>query len=151
VSDNDDFDAPLVDAVMLLADSAQVADGKLYVLGAGIQVVGPQPQPAALGLLIHVPWDRANTTHDWKIELLDEDGLPVLHNDMPVIVAGQFEAGRPAGWPAGTPLLVPLAINFSALPVQPGRRYTWRLAVNDTTEPSWRVSFSVSPPPQVST
>jgi hypothetical protein len=151
VSTTDDFDAPLVDVVMMLADAAQVADGKLYVLGAGVQVLGPQPQPAALGLLIYVPWDRANIAHEWKIELLDEDGIPVLHNDMPVIVAGQFEAGRPPGWPSGTPLLVPLAINFSALPVQPTKRYTWRLAVNDQTEPGWRVSFSVSPPPQVST
>ena len=86
MSDRTEFDGPLVDAVMMLADAAQVADGKLYVLGAGIQVLGPQPQPAALGLLIHVPWDRANISHDWKIELLDEDGIPVLHNDMPVIV-----------------------------------------------------------------
>jgi hypothetical protein len=144
-----EFDSPLVDVVMLLADSAQVADGKLYVLGGGVQVLGPQPQPVALGLLIYVPWDRANIAHDWKLELLDQDGIPVLHNEMPVIVAGQFEAGRPAGWPPGRPLLVPLAINFSALPVIAGYSYTWRFVVDDSTEPGWRVSFSVNPPPQV--
>jgi hypothetical protein len=151
VTNADDFDSPLVDVVMLLADSAQVADGKLYVLGGGVQVLGPQPQPVALGLLIYVPWDRANIAHDWKLELLDEDGIPVLHNDLPVIVAGQFEAGRPAGWPPGRPLLVPLAINFSALPVEAGRSYTWRFVVDDSTEPNWRVSFSINPPPQVDT
>jgi hypothetical protein len=146
---DDEFDTAPVQVVMLLADAAQVADGKLYLLGGGVQMIGPQPQPVALGLLIHVPWDRSNVKHDWKLELLDEDGVPVLHNEVPVVVAGQFEAGRPAGWPPGTPLLVPLAINFSALPVQPGRRYSWRLAVDDTTEPDWQVSFSVKPPPTV--
>jgi hypothetical protein len=143
---NEDFETPTVDVVMLLADSAQVADGKLYLLGGGLQLIGPQPQPVGLGLLIYVPCDRANIKHEWKLELLDEDGVPVLHNDMPVIVAGQFEAGRPPGWQPGTPMLVPLAINFSALPVQPGRRYSWRLAVDDTSEPNWQVSFSVNPP-----
>lgn len=146
---DDDFESPLVDVVMLLADSAQVADGKLYVLGGGVQVLGPQPQPVALGLLIYVPWDRANLAHDWKLELLDEDGIPVMHNEVPVIVAGQFEAGRPAGWPPGRPLLVPLAINFSALPVEAGRSYTWRFVVDDSTEPGWRVSFSINPAPTV--
>lgn len=142
----DEFDGPDFEVVMLLADSAQVADGKLYVLGGGLQAIGPHPQPVGIGLLIYVPWDRSNMKHDWKIELLDEDGIPVLHNDLPVIVAGQFEAGRPPGSQPGTPLLVPLAINFSALPVKPGQRFSWRLAINDTTEPNWQVSFRVQPP-----
>ena len=148
MSTDDDFDSPLVDVVMLLADSAQVADGKLYVLGGGVQVLGPQPQPVALGLLIYVPWDRANIAHDWKLELLDEDGIPVLHNEMPVIVAGQFEAGRPVGWPPGRPLLVPLAINFRRYRSNPAtatRGVSW-----STTEPNpAQVSFSINPPPQI--
>ena len=54
----------LVDVTLLLADAAQVVDGKLYVLGGGLQLLGPRPQPVSIGLLIHVPWDRANTRHD---------------------------------------------------------------------------------------
>lgn len=145
MSIDDDLDGPLLDVVMLLADSAQVADGKLFLLGGGLQVIGPRPQAVALALVIHVPWDRANMSHGWKLELLSEDGVPVLHQDVPVVVQGNFEAGRPAGWTPGTPLLVPLAINFSALPVQPGHRYTWRLAVNENSEPRWQVSFAVRP------
>lgn len=137
------FERPLVDVTLLLADAAQVADGKLYVLGGGLQVIGPQPQPLAVALLIKVPWDRANISHDWQLELLDEDGMPVMHNEMPFLIGGQFEAGRPPGWPAGTPLPVPLGINFHALPVQPGRRYTWRLAIDGTSEPTWQASFGV--------
>lgn len=133
----------IAQVTMLLADSAQVADGKLFVLGGGLAHVGPQPQPIALALLIEVPWDRANIQHDWKLELLDEDGAPVLHDDLPVLVGGTFEAGRPAGQTPGSALGVPLAINFSALPVKANRSYLWRLAINDSSEPDWQRRFSV--------
>ncbi len=142
-----DYDSPLVEVTMLLADAAQVSDSKVFVLGGGLVQVGPNPQPMAVAVLIDVPWDRANLQHDWKLELLDEDGMPVLLSDRPVLVGGNFEAGRPAGWPPGAPLRVPLAINFSALPLQPGTSYQWRLAVNDTSEPGWHVSFRVRPRP----
>lgn len=141
----DEFDQPLARVTIFLADSAQVADGKLYILGGGISQLGPQPQPAALALLIEVPWDRADVVHDWKLELLDEDGMPVMAGDMPVLVGGQFEAGRPPGAPPGAPLGVPLAINFSALPVEGGRSYQWRLAIDGTTEPDWHVRFLARP------
>lgn len=141
------FGAPLVGVTMLLADSAQVADGRLFILGGGLSEIGPNPQPVGIAILIDVPWDRANINHDWKVELLDEDGSPVMWDDQPVLVGGNFEAGRPAGALPGTELKVPMAINFSALPVDPGRRYEWRLAVNDTSEPGWVLRFSVRPAP----
>ena len=142
----DDDISALAQVTMLLADSAQVADGKLFVLGGGLANIGPQPQPVALALLIEVPWDRANIQHDWKLELLDEDGGPVLHDGLPVLVGGTFEAGRPAGQTPGTALGVPLAINFSALPVDPDKSYLWRLAIDDTSEPDWQRRFSVRSP-----
>jgi hypothetical protein len=144
VSSIDDFSA-LAKVTMLLADSSQVADGKLFVLGGGLTQIGPQPQPVSVALLIEVPWDRANISHDWKLELLDEDGGPVIHDDLPVLVGGTFEAGRPVGHPPGAPLGVPLAINFSLLPVEPGHAYLWRLAIDDTSESDWQVRFAVRP------
>jgi hypothetical protein len=144
VSSIDDFPA-LAKVTMLLADSSQVADGKLFVLGGGLSQIGPQPQPVSVALLIEVPWDRANISHDWKLELLDEDGGPVIHDDLPVLVGGTFEAGRPVGHPPGAPLGVPLAINFSLLPVEPGHAYLWRLAIDDTSEADWQVRFAVRP------
>ena len=128
---------------MLLADAAQVADGKLYVLGGGLTVVGPHPQPLAIALLISVPWDRANVSHRWVLELLDEDGHPVPDATRPVLVGGRFEAGRPAGLKPGTPLGVPLAINFSTLPVQAGQSYVWQLRIDDRSRPEWRAGFHV--------
>ena len=145
MSAREDFDEPFLNATLLLADSAQVADGRLFILGGGLGEVGPGPQPMAIAMLLDVPWDQANAPHDWKFELLDEDGTPVLYDDQPILVGGQFEAGRPEGLTPGTPIPVPLAINFTALPVEPGRRYVWRLAIDDTSEPGWVLTFRVRP------
>jgi hypothetical protein len=43
---------------MLLADAAQEAAGKLYILGGGWSVTGPQMPPMAIALKIDVPWLR---------------------------------------------------------------------------------------------
>lgn len=142
------FDQPLLDVTMLLADSAQVSDGKLYLLGGGLSAIGPRRQPLAVVLLAKIPWDRANIPHNWKLELLDEDGGPVMAGERPVMVGGKIEAGRPAGVKPGSPLHVPMAINFSALPVQPGNSYQFRLAIDDTSEPEWTAAFSVREQPQ---
>lgn len=148
----DDFETSTYRVTMLMADSAQVADRKLYVLGGGITVLPPRPTPIAIAMIIHCPWDQANIKHSWQLELLDEDFMPVMGGERPVIVGGNFEAGRPAGVTPGVSLDVPIAINFGALPTKPGTRYTWRLSIDDNTEPEWRVRFSVreateAPPP----
>lgn len=134
---------PPVRVTMLLADSAQVADGKLYILGGGITAIGPRPQPLGVAIRIEVPWDRANVPHRWRLDLLDEDGHPFTVREKPLVVHGRFEAGRPAGLKPGTPLAVPLAINFPAIPVQPGKSYTWQLSIDESTQVDWRQSFHV--------
>ena len=140
------FQGPDFQAIVLLADSAQVADGKLYILGGGLSVIGPRPQATAIALRLAVPWDQANVKHDWRLELTDQDGRQVSINDKPVSVAGQFEAGRPAGVAPGTQLWVPLAINFGAMPLAAGQRFTWRLFVNDATSEGWSATVTVRGP-----
>jgi len=140
------LDPPSISAMVLLAEAAQVSEGKLFVLGGGLAILPAQPQPTALGLLVKVPWGRAEERLDWVCELLDADGVPVIAGDRPVLVTGQLQAGRPAGWPEGAPLHVPIAINFSALPVTGGQRYTWRLSVDGATEPDWETSFTATTP-----
>ena len=62
---------------LMLADSAQVADGKLfYILGGGWSITGP-PAPSAIALLVEVPWDQTNRRLEWRFELVDSDGYPV--------------------------------------------------------------------------
>ena len=130
---------------MLLCDAAQVAGGKLFVLGGGLASIGPKPQPLAIALQITVPWDRANLPHQWRIELVDEDGQAVVINEKAVVLQGRFEAGRPAGLQPGTPLGVSLAINLSPFPIDGGRSYAFALTINDERRPDWRVRFFVKP------
>jgi hypothetical protein len=132
-----------VDVTMVLADAAQVADGKLYVLGAGLTSVGPAPQPLAVGLLLQVAWDRANVPHRWRLELLDEDGHAAPATDHPLVIGGRFEAGRPAGSRSGVPLVVPLAVTFPPLPLTEGQGYLFQLTIDDRSRPSWRLPFWV--------
>jgi hypothetical protein len=130
---------------LLLAEAAQVADGKLNLLGGGVAVLPPRPQPLALAIVVQVPWSRAEETLPWVCELLDAAGMPVMAGEVPVIVNGQVSAGRPQGWPEGQPLNVPVVISFNALPLQPGQAYTWRLALDGASEDGWAVGFSVAP------
>lgn len=128
---------------ILLCDSAQAIAGKLFVLGGGLSVIGPKPQPLALAIHVTVPWDRANIKHDWKLELIDEDGRPVTMGDKAVTVQGQFEAGRPTGLRAGTPLGVALAINLTALRLKSGVGYSFVFSVDGDARPEWRSQLFV--------
>ena len=130
---------------MLLCDAAQVAGGKLFVLGGGLASIGPKPQPLAIALQITVPWDRANISHQWQIELIDEDGQAVVVSEKPVVMRGRFEAGRPAGLQPGSPLGVSLAINLSPIRLAGGRSYAFALTINEENRPDWRVRFFVKP------
>jgi hypothetical protein len=143
VNEFDDLEPPTFEVTLLMADAAQIADRKLYILGGGISIIGPRPTPIAVAMLLKVPWALAGKRHEWALELLDEDYSPVMTGERPLLVSGAFEATRPEGLPHGIPLDVPLAINFTALPVKPATRYTWRLSIDGTSEQGWQTSFTV--------
>jgi len=135
---------------LLLADSAQAVDGKLYVLGGGWSIIGPEPSPIAIAMKIEVPWDQANRSHLWQLELLDADGNPVSAagpdgEGQPIEISGEFEVGRPPGLKPGTPLDLPLAITMSPLPLPPGGRYVWRLSIDGASQEDWQLAFSTRP------
>jgi hypothetical protein len=136
------LDQPLVGVTLLMADAVQVSGGKLHVLGGGLSAIGPDPQQAAVAVLMLIPWDRANIAHQWRLEVLDEDGVPVMAGDRPMGVSGTVEAGRPAGALPGAPLPVPIAINFPQLRLPGGRSYIFRLSVDETTQPHWSVRIT---------
>src|SRR5215213_3704668 len=101
---------------MMLADAAQAVEGKLYILGGGWSVTGPEPAASAIAAYIQVPWDRTNVEHRFAFELMDSDGHPVAAetsegDEEPVTIEGAIEVGRPVGVTPGTPIDVPLAIN----------------------------------------
>jgi hypothetical protein len=139
-----------VKVTMLLADYAQVADGKLTVVGGGWSITGPEPVPFGIAILVHVPWDQANRRHVMRLELLDADGAPVTvvteeGVEEPIVFFDdvEFEVGRPAGVKPGTPLELPLTINSGPLPLDPGGRYEWRLSIDGEIDDDWRLAFSV--------
>ena len=134
---------------MLLADFAQVADGKLTVVGGGWSLTGPELVPFGIALLIQVPWDRANLRHVMRLEFLDADGQPVLHDtdedgEQPLVFFDDlpFEVGRPPGLKPGTYLDFPVAVNSAPLPLEPGT-YEWRLTIDGQADPDWRLPFTV--------
>lgn len=139
---------------MLLADYAVVSDGKLTIVGGGWSQTGPEPAAFGIGLLIQVPWDRANTVHSFSVELLDADGGAVAfeadeEEDHAVAFGGEFEVGRPPGLKPGTPLDFPVAVNSTPLPLEPGR-YEWRLTIDGDSREDWTLPFTVrsAEPPQ---
>lgn len=125
---------------MLLCDHAQVADGKLNIIGGGWTVTGPQPTPFAIAILFQVPWDQANARHAFRLDLLDADGAPV--GDPPISVEGHFEVGRPPGSRPGVPLEFPFAMNSGPIALEPGERFEWRLTVDGETAEGWHLGFS---------
>src|SRR5215218_5083668 len=127
-----------VKVTMMLADAAQAVDGKLYILGGGWSITGPEPSASAIAAYIQVPWDRTNVEHQFRFELIDSDGQPVA-------IEGAFEVGRPVGVRPGTPIDVPLAINIGPLMLPPGGRFEWRLTIDGETSDEWRLAFSTRP------
>jgi len=131
---------------LMLADSAQAIGGKLYILGGGWSVTGPQPTPSAIAIKIEVPWNGTNRKHQLKIELLDSDFKPILvmnpAGEAPVIISGEFEVGRPAGISPGTPIDVALAFNIGPIPFEPGKRFVWKLSIDDNSDEDWQVAFT---------
>lgn len=134
---------------MLLADYAQAINGKLYIMGGGWSITGPQPSQSALAIKIEVPWNDTNRNHTVKVELLDADYNPVLVNtpagNSPLVLTGGFEVGRPPGIIVGSPLDVPFAFNIAPIPLQPQSRYIWRLSIDGASDENWEVAFSTRP------
>jgi hypothetical protein len=138
---------------MMLADHAQVSDGKLFISGGGWSIGGPGPIPCGVALLFHVPWDRTNHKTSFTLRLADADGQPAMTlgplGEQPIVVAGQFEVGRPAGVLPGTDINVPIAFNTILAQLEPGRQYTWILEVDGYPDDNWRLSFATRALPTV--
>jgi len=142
-----------VNITMLLADSAQVADGKLYVLGGGWSVTGPEPTPSAVAIKVSVDSHEFNTSHHWELFIEDADGQPVRfetpEGSQIIEVRGDFSATAPDDVPVGTPVDVPIAVNFGPIPLADSSRYTWRMVIDGETLPGGLVSFTTRPARQV--
>jgi hypothetical protein len=139
----------------LLADSAEVRDGLLFLLGGGWTEVGPPPQVFAIAGLIEVEWGETNTRHEIVITIEDDDGVPLLlptqAGNQPFRLAIGFDVGRPPGSAAGRSFNLAVAIPILPIPWQPGKNYVLKIAI-DSLEPD-RIKFFVraTPPPPLTT
>jgi hypothetical protein len=138
--------------MMLLCEAAQVADQKLYIMGGGISVIGPDPVPSAIAIKIDVDLHETDASHYLVLYLEDADGRPVMidtpEGQNPVEVSGEFPVARPTTLPAGAPADVSMVIGLPPLPLAPGNRYIWRLSIDGNTEDNWTLPFTVRPRPE---
>jgi hypothetical protein len=121
-----------IEAIVLLCDAA-VADpaGKIHMLGAGWSITGSPTPPAAVAVMLKVPWDRANQKIPLSLKLFDADGGEVSVQGAKIGIEHTFEVGRPPGLAHGTSIDQSFQLSLGPMPLEPGR-YQWRLDVGGT-------------------
>lgn len=128
---------------IILADAAEVLNGKVYMLGGGWDRIPASQQERdlrlfAVALSIVVPWHQTNERHGLEVKLTDADGQRVLFN-----VVGQFESGRPLGAVRGQLLRTPMAFKIATPLNEVG---TYAVVGSIDGEESCRTVFHVHPP-----
>jgi hypothetical protein len=134
-----------MNACVMLANFAKASDNMLDVQQAGWSFAGPGPVSFFVAGLVYCEWHETNQKHELKIELLDADGSAVQHpeNENPVMVAANFEVGRPPGIKAGATMTVPFAVPFGAFELSPGEQYEIKLSIDGDARDEWRLPFTI--------
>jgi hypothetical protein len=95
---------------MILCDSAEVSNGKLYLLGGGwnrLTVNSLQTKRSmSIAAAVRVPWFATNQRHSLEFKVETEDGKELAS------VKGEFEVGRPPGIPGGSSQLAQAVLNI---------------------------------------
>jgi hypothetical protein len=129
----------------LLADAAQVANGKLYIHGAGWDTIHaaafPTTHPTfALALVFRVEYSEALVNIPIRIALVDDD-----ENDAGIQADVTLNVGHPAGMTAGTPMFIPQAMTVNMMQfVKPGQ-FRFRISSGGTELAS--IPFRLAPLP----
>jgi hypothetical protein len=127
---------------LILADSAQIVNNKLYLLGGGWERLTlkniPTSHSCSVAMSFIVPWADTNQKHGFRINIVDEDG-----QDIRQPITGQVEAGRAAGIPAGTDQRVQLSLDLQLRLEKPGTYVVHAsLAERDTASVKFRVQHA---------
>lgn len=114
-----------ITAVAMVCDYAQVADGKLNIIGGGwLYLWGieePVTYPLVLAVNLSVPWARTNQDLEITTRLITEDNEPVLNAEGEEVRAGgNLRVGRPPDARPGVPIVVPFFLPFAPLPLHFG-------------------------------
>ncbi len=124
---------------LILADAAQVIDGKLYLMGGGWDVLTvnsgfPFVQNVALAVAFRVPWNETNQRHNIEIVIADQDGAQLAK------VEGELEVGRPAGIAKGQDQRVQMAL---PIPLKFDGPNTYVVVASVDGKESGRVRFNI--------
>lgn len=140
----------------LLADAATVAEGKVNILGGGIDFIAVDNATAAtvqFSLFISVSFEatQAATDAHFIVTLEDESGELVAVSSPsgeslgPLFKVEQTSTLEPKTFPEGpladaTPLRpeVNMVFNFATgLPLRPNSAYLWRVQINGKSREAW--------------
>ena len=132
-------------ATMLLAEAAQVADGKLNVLGAGWTEISVGPAQMAVAILLEFSAAEANGEHHFELFLTDGEHQPVFsegpNGKIAIEVRGDASVALPDAYDPRIPVPWPIAVNVPGLTLQPSTAYQWNLVVDGQTEAWWVLPF----------
>ncbi len=115
----------------MLADAAQVAGGKLYVLGGGFDTISATTLPVVhrsltLALVAEVEPDERHRDLEISIKLLDEDGQA-----LDVEAKGQLRVGAPPNLPPGATSIVPIVSPFHNIEFPEAKGYAFVVSYED--------------------
>lgn len=125
----------------MLADSAQVHAGKLFVLGGGFDTIRTRSVPAvhkalAVVMVIEVNPGERETNLSIEVTLMDEDMQPLGPKASGTLRVGDTPSHRP-----GQVSVVPMAIPFFDLRFPREQAYVFRVSHQD--EELTRIPFTV--------
>lgn len=125
----------------MLADSAQVQGGKLYVLGGGFDTISARSLPVVhrnltLAMVAEVDPDERHRDLEITIRLVDEDGHP-----LDVEAKGKLRVGAPPNLPPGATSIVPIVSPFHN--IQFGEAKGYAFVVEFEGEEIARIRFRV--------
>ncbi len=125
---------------LILADSAQVADGKLFLLGGGWSLHRSGNFPSqiqfAIGLSVLVPWNEAGIRYPSTLTIADDAGVPIVPP-----LNGQIEVGKSDQIPNGMTQRALFAVNFNIALPRPGRYVVSATAGSSKTETIFEAMF----------
>jgi hypothetical protein len=104
---------------MIIADSAEAINGKLYMLGGGWDQHRSSAYPSqirmGIAVSILVAWEETNQKHAVRINVADSEGNAILPE-----VEASMELGRPPGIAPGSKQRAMFAVNAAFPLPRPG-------------------------------
>lgn len=121
---------------IILADSAQVVDDRLYLLGGWRSAIGVR-MPFALAIEIRFAGHGVGP-HTWSATLAPADPGDARRSKLAGFDGEFVVDGRVLA--RSHPQRVGFAVNSGPLDIPPGQ-YRWQLTVDGVTQPSWSADF----------